>query len=358
MIQNRITQTGMLLRIAVVLLLVAFGKASFGQSDCAVVKGKLTDRSTGEGIPFANVMITLNNKPVAVTATNFDGEYVIKQVPYGIYDIEVRYIGYTDLKLIGLRVDKDVTQDLRLTGPVYLCGGHWGNCSPSRGALSRIYFGLKLRFDLSADYGAVQPKVGRLKGRLIDASTRELVSFVNIRLLDGDKLVASGYTNGKGEYHFKEVQAGEYSLEISKMGYKSRVKTGVKVLAGVEILDLKIATIEEEEEEEDETKYANEPRKIAGKLIDEKTGKGLPFADVALMMDDKVVKGTRTDGSGEYVIEDVPDGMYSLLVEQPKHTPLKMTGVDVDQDLKAVELTVSRAEGNFRMETVEFQAGL
>jgi hypothetical protein len=57
------------------------------------IKGKVTDRETGEPLPGANVLI------VGTTfgaASDFDGEFVILNVPPGVYTVKATFIGYQE----------------------------------------------------------------------------------------------------------------------------------------------------------------------------------------------------------------------------------------------------------------------
>ncbi len=57
----------------------------------AVIQGKITDKSTGDPLPGANVLI----QGTAIgAATNLDGKYYISKVPPGNYTLNVTFIGY------------------------------------------------------------------------------------------------------------------------------------------------------------------------------------------------------------------------------------------------------------------------
>ena len=47
------------------------------------LNGTITDASTGEPIPFANVTIEENGNVVTVGMTDFDGNYSINPIPAG-----------------------------------------------------------------------------------------------------------------------------------------------------------------------------------------------------------------------------------------------------------------------------------
>ena len=58
------------------------------------MKGTVIDAKTKEPMPMVNVIAKQDGKQVLVGVTNFDGEYTIKPLPVGKYDVEVRFVGY------------------------------------------------------------------------------------------------------------------------------------------------------------------------------------------------------------------------------------------------------------------------
>lgn len=58
------------------------------------LKGKVLDKSTKEPIPFASVVIEKGGKQIGGTAADFNGEYTIKPIPPGTYDIKATNVGY------------------------------------------------------------------------------------------------------------------------------------------------------------------------------------------------------------------------------------------------------------------------
>ena len=57
------------------------------------LKGKITDE-TGEGVPFANVIVEKGGSQVAGASSDFDGNYDINPIPPGTYDLKASCIGY------------------------------------------------------------------------------------------------------------------------------------------------------------------------------------------------------------------------------------------------------------------------
>ena len=76
-------------------LLLAAQIAVFAQG---TIKGSITDEKSGEPLIGANVVLKQDGQFVAGARTNIDGEFTIKSVQVGKYDVEVSYVGYTPLK--------------------------------------------------------------------------------------------------------------------------------------------------------------------------------------------------------------------------------------------------------------------
>jgi hypothetical protein len=80
--------------------------AAFSQG---AIKGKLIDKNTKEGIPFANVVAQANGAMVAGANTDINGEFMIKPLNPGTYDLKVSYVGYQAQMVTGLLVSVDKT---------------------------------------------------------------------------------------------------------------------------------------------------------------------------------------------------------------------------------------------------------
>lgn len=60
----------------------------------ASLKGKLFDSETQEPIPFANIVLEIDGTQIGGTSSDFDGNYTIKPIPPGAFDLKVTSIGY------------------------------------------------------------------------------------------------------------------------------------------------------------------------------------------------------------------------------------------------------------------------
>lgn len=74
-----------------------------------VLKGKITDKGTGEELIAANVYIKGTNLGVA---TDVNGNYEIKGIKAGTYSVEVTYLGYEKLLQTGVKIEAGETKVL------------------------------------------------------------------------------------------------------------------------------------------------------------------------------------------------------------------------------------------------------
>ncbi len=78
--------------------------AEFAALAQGTMKGTVTDAKTKEPMPMVNVIAKQDGKQVLVGVTNFDGEFTIKPLPVGKYDVEVRFVGYNTYVREGVNV--------------------------------------------------------------------------------------------------------------------------------------------------------------------------------------------------------------------------------------------------------------
>ena len=73
-----------------VLVFISF----FAFSQDGALKGRVTDSDTKDAIPFAQVVIKLGGKIMNGATTDINGDYTIKPIAAGSYDVEVSFMGY------------------------------------------------------------------------------------------------------------------------------------------------------------------------------------------------------------------------------------------------------------------------
>jgi hypothetical protein len=83
------------IRLTVILLLMLFLTSQVHGQGTAEIKGVVTDRTTGESLPGASVIIEGTS---IGSATNEEGEYRIPRVPAGSFVLVATYIGYQEAR--------------------------------------------------------------------------------------------------------------------------------------------------------------------------------------------------------------------------------------------------------------------
>jgi outer membrane cobalamin receptor len=94
--------------------LVATGFAAFAQTGS--IKGKVLDKTTKEPLPFANVVVEMNGSQAGGAQTDFDGNFTIKPLQPGKYNLKASFVGYTAAEVTGVLVsaDKITFQDISM----------------------------------------------------------------------------------------------------------------------------------------------------------------------------------------------------------------------------------------------------
>ncbi len=78
------------------------------------IKGKVTDAGTGEPLVGANVVVAGTQMGAA---TNVSGEYVILNVPAGVYTLKTTYVGYQAITITNFHVNNDLTAEANFQLP-------------------------------------------------------------------------------------------------------------------------------------------------------------------------------------------------------------------------------------------------
>ena len=89
------------------LFVLAFMAISFGAFSQGTIRGKITDKETGEELIGATAQIVGTTKGAV---TDFEGNYAITSMAAGLYDIQISFVSYQTQKITGVEVkDGDVT---------------------------------------------------------------------------------------------------------------------------------------------------------------------------------------------------------------------------------------------------------
>ncbi len=94
----------LLISVIVSMLPVALFAQSYGK-----IVGQISDEATGEPLPGVNV--TVDNTFLGAN-TDFDGYYVILNVPVGVYTVRASFIGFQEVAVEEVRVSANITTDV------------------------------------------------------------------------------------------------------------------------------------------------------------------------------------------------------------------------------------------------------
>jgi hypothetical protein len=72
------------------------------QSGPASLTGRVFEAETDEGVAFANIVVMKGNQQITGASTDFDGNYTIKPISTGSFDILISSVGYKPVKLSGV----------------------------------------------------------------------------------------------------------------------------------------------------------------------------------------------------------------------------------------------------------------
>lgn len=76
-------------------IVLTFSAYLFAQT--ATIRGTITDRETGEPIPFANIIAERGGAQMGGAVSDFNGNYSIRPLEPGRYDIKATFVGYRPL---------------------------------------------------------------------------------------------------------------------------------------------------------------------------------------------------------------------------------------------------------------------
>jgi hypothetical protein len=83
-------------------------------SQSGALKGKVLDKTTREPLPFVNIVVEVGGTNVGGAASDFDGNFMIKPIPPGKYDVKATSLGYKPTMYKGVAIAADQIQFLDL----------------------------------------------------------------------------------------------------------------------------------------------------------------------------------------------------------------------------------------------------
>ncbi len=89
---------------------------SAGLAQTGILKGKITDASTNEAIPFATVKVIQKGSVISGTTSDVNGDYLIQKLQSGSYDLSVNFVGYEPAKIKNIKISagKTTQMDIKL----------------------------------------------------------------------------------------------------------------------------------------------------------------------------------------------------------------------------------------------------
>ncbi|MDZ7342360.1 MAG: carboxypeptidase regulatory-like domain-containing protein [candidate division KSB1 bacterium] len=256
--------------------------------DKGLIQG--TVKST-DGQPITAATIIFKNSSPKFT-TLADGRFVGK-MHSGNYTAFVYKIGYKSLIKDNVEIRRDSTTNLEIT---------------------------LIPDPINQGYGSIA-------GRVIDQNDRPISgakviiaeSFIStsVAIFSIDDLLPKGdkfetWSDGAGNFEFKKVPPGRYTAFALKDGYKSFMSFSSYVQSDkTKSIEIKLL----------EKKYSS----IYGKIMS-LDGEAIPAANIFL---EGTNLGAASDGIGDFLIQDVPPGKYTLKVE--------MVGFETHKQLVIIE---------------------
>jgi len=204
---------------------------------------------------------------------------------------------------------------------------------------------------LIAQIGAAQS----IQGTILDKETGEQLPFANVILYKDSVQIAGVTTSLEGEYSFDDIAPGIYDVEAVYVGYPNHRISEVKVSEGTVEVDIKMEIDESLDLQDvviprvpsrgrffqiDETLNGI----IQGRVFDEKTKEGLPFANVILLQKGIQKGGTTTDLDGNYSFAKIKPGKYDVEVVYVGYPNSKITGILVKEGTIPLDIAMEEDE--------------
>ncbi len=90
-----------MVRTLVVFLILLILFSSLVAGTTGKISGFVKDKNTGEPLPGVNILLV---GTTLGASTDHDGYYVIVNVPVGLHELQVSYIGYKEILIKNIRV--------------------------------------------------------------------------------------------------------------------------------------------------------------------------------------------------------------------------------------------------------------
>ncbi|MEI2325688.1 carboxypeptidase regulatory-like domain-containing protein [Priestia megaterium] len=147
--------------------------------------------------------------------------------------------------------------------------------------------------------------VGAIVGIVTNSETNQPIQGARVVVLNGENVVAVGYTDEQGNFIITGIPVGTYIILATAPGFNSESKS-VIVEAGetIPVPPFNLTAI-------------SNAGSITGRVIDQRTGKPIQGATVFVLKGKDVVAVGYTDEQGNFIITGVPAGTYIILATAP-----------------------------------------
>ncbi len=149
--------------------------------------------------------------------------------------------------------------------------------------------------------------LGCIKGNVINSETSQPIQIAQLELFkeDNDKLewITIEFSNSEGEYIFRRIEEGEYTIKVRAEGYSPTKKENISLREDEQISNLDFALSAARGE-------------IKGTITngEENISKGI---DIRIVSSDwEYTYEVTTDLNGEYAIKGIADNTYYIFVTQ------------------------------------------
>jgi protocatechuate 3,4-dioxygenase beta subunit len=282
-----------------------------------VIEGKVVDTQGNplEGVTVrAQIGLQVGQNVFGSGVSLKDGFYTIIGLNAGVYDLDASVPGYQATRLLATSVH--------------------GSEYPPYNALT--YKATNLDFRMTKlEPGAISGKVTELDGvtPIVGATVKaELVGDEQGNPIPPPKGIPTVYTTttkANGTYRLEGLPNGTYNVTASAPRHTSVTRTGIVVRPGQETTGV-------------DFQLPGEPGTIAGQVVDAQTNQGIAGALVEVISAGTTIASATTDAQGNFVIPNVPVGVYTVQASAPNYKPASVTGVQV-QTAATTRVTIQLA---------------
>lgn len=216
----------------IIAILIAFAPPIAPQN-YGSIEGTVIDKVSSETLPFAAITLLQKGKVVFWAESDFlNGFYSIDSIPAGVYELHCHYIGIPPkvLKNITIMPQQTAKYDVVLFDKTSI----EVDLEQKIKSLPARTENIKTRAEKDDGAFLNYEPTGDIKGKVLDDSTRETLSFSDITLLKGEKVIASTESDFEGNYELNNIPAGTYDVYGTNeyLDYVPLTIKGVVVPAG------------------------------------------------------------------------------------------------------------------------------